>query len=130
MDGVGREDLKQLMLHGRCHLFAAALHELTGKPLGAWLDTDLETEATVLVHACVLDGDFGIDVRGRMPLDDMLDEFDTFDPELAALSLEELMLLGHGTATVPEDDPEMTAARALAAETLDLLNATPLSSAP
>lgn len=121
---------EELMLHGRCHLFAAALHELTGKPIGAWLDADLETEATVLVHACVLDGDFGVDVRGRMPLDDMLDEFDTFDPELAVLSLEELMLLGHGTTAVPEGDPEMATARALAAETLDRLNAAPPSSAP
>lgn len=128
---MDRNDDEELMLHGHCHLFAAAMHELTGLPLAAWLDTDFETEATVLVHACVLDGDHGIDVRGRMPLDDMLDEFDTFDPELVSLPLEVLMRLGHGTSSVPDGDPEMALAKTLAAEVLERLDGEPpASSAP
>jgi hypothetical protein len=41
-----RTDEEELMLHGRCHLFAVAMSDLTGYPIGAYLDTDLDTGGT------------------------------------------------------------------------------------
>lgn len=111
------------MLHGGCHLFAVALSELTGQPIGAYLDTDIETERTVLVHAFVVDGDDGIDVRGRIPIDDIIeDEFETFEPEFVMLSREDVLLLGHGRRTISQKNADLVTARQLAASLVDRLD--------
>ncbi|MCV9964196.1 hypothetical protein OIU34_20130 [Pararhizobium sp. BT-229] len=125
-DGVERTDDEELMLHGRCHLFAVALSELTGLPIGAYLDTDIETERTVLVHAFVVDGDIGIDIRGRVPLDDIIEgEFDTFEPELVMISREDVLLLGHGRGTISQRNPELLVAKRLAASLVERLDEPP-----
>ncbi|MCS4088448.1 hypothetical protein [Rhizobium sp. BK176] len=123
MEEHERTDDEELMLHGRCHLFAVAMSELTGHPIGAYLDTDLETGGTVLVHAFVVDGDDGIDIRGRMPIDDIIeDEFDTFEPEFALLSREDVLLLGHGRRTISDRNRELSRARQLAAALVERLD--------
>jgi hypothetical protein len=115
IEETDRTDEEELMLHGRCHLFAVAMNELTGYPIGAYLDTDIETERTVLVHAFVVDGDYGIDIRGRTPIDDIINgEFDTFNPEFVLLSRENVLLLGHGRRTISQKNPELVTARKLA----------------
>jgi hypothetical protein len=132
MEGMAeceRTDEEELMLHGRCHLFAVAMSEQTGHPIGAYLDTDLETGRTVLVHAFVVDGDEGIDIRGRIPIDDIIeDEFDTFEPEFVMLSREDVLRLGHGRPTISDRNRELVIARKLAAEMIERMNATPTAS--
>ena len=120
---VERTELEGEFLHGKCHLLAVALHELTGYPIGAYLDTDIETERTVLVHAFVLDADDGIDIRGRMPSDDIIeDEFDKFEPEFVVLSREDVLLLGHGRRTISQKNVDLVTARQLAASLIDRLD--------
>lgn len=87
------------LLHGECHLFAIALQRLTGLPIAAYLDTDDEVEGVVLVHAFLLDGDDAIDVRGSIPLDEVIEEFDANDPWLIeGMPMEELLAIGEGGA--------------------------------
>lgn len=90
-------------LHGKCHLFAIALHRLTGLPLAATLDVDMWTERTVLVHAYVMDGDQGIDVRGRFAVDTIDGDFEVNDHwDVVNISEENLMLLGSRRRKVNE----------------------------
>jgi hypothetical protein len=127
-------ELEEEFLHGKCHLLAVALHELTGLPIGAYLDTDIETERTVLVHAFVVDGDDGIDIRGRLPINAIIeDEFDTFDPEFVMLSREDVLLLGHGRRTISQRNPDLLLAKRFAAsliERIDTLSASPQKAVP
>jgi hypothetical protein len=118
-----RSELEEEFLHGRCHLLAVALHELTGLPIGAYLDTDIESGGTVLVHAFVVEGDDGIDVRGRITVDDILDdEFDTFDPEFAMLSKESVFLLGHGRRSISQRNRNFMIAKRLAATIIERID--------
>lgn len=118
-----RSELEEEFLHGKCHLLAVALHELTGLPIGAYLDTCIETERTVLVHAFVVDGETGIDIRGRLNVDDILeDEFDTFEPEFVMLSREDVLLLGHGRRAVSQKNPDLLVAKRLAASVVERLD--------
>lgn len=116
---------EELMLHGHCHLFAIAMHELTGFPIAAYLDTDLESEATVLVHAFVIKDGSSIDVRGAFKEDEILDEFDTFDPYLVHISREDLLELGHGRRTLSAGDPDMKRALAIAVNAVGTLTDIP-----
>lgn len=129
-----RSEQEEEFLHGKCHLLALALQELTGLPIGAYLDTDIETERSVLVHAFVVDGDDGIDIRGRLPIDDIIeDEFDTFEPEFVILSREDVLLLGHGRRTISQKNLDLLVARGLAAslvERIDTVSAPPQKAAP
>ncbi len=118
-----RTELEEEFLHGKCHLLAVALHELTGYPIGAYLDTDIETERTVLVHAFVVDGEDGIDVRGRMPIDDIIEEeFDTFEPEFVTLTREDVLLLGHGRRTISQKNPDLVTARQMAVALIERMD--------
>lgn len=118
---------EELLLHGHCHLLAIAMHEQTGLSLVAYVESDFETETTVLVHAFVLDGDHAIDIRGRIPLDDVLIDFVFFEPELIEISRDDLLLLGSGNQTPdPNDvDKAQSAAKSLMLrlrETLDVVD--------
>jgi hypothetical protein len=93
-------------LHGKCHLFAIALHRLTGLPLAAMLDVDMWSERTVLVHAYVMNGDQAIDVRGRFPIDTIDQDFEVNDHwDVTGISEEDLMLLGSRRRKVNESGP-------------------------
>lgn len=89
-------DDEEAFLHGRCHLLAIALHRATGLPLHATLDVDEWTERTVLVHAYVKEGDEGIDIRGRFPLETIEDDFPVNQPFETEISEADLMHLGSG----------------------------------
>jgi hypothetical protein len=91
-------------LHGNCHLFAVAMHHLTGLPLRAVLDVDMWTEQTVLVHAFVVDGEQAIDIRGRIDLADIAEEFETNDPWETDISEQDLLLLGNGNPNLSTDE--------------------------
>lgn len=64
-----------------------------------------------------------------MPVGDIIeDEFDTFEPEFVMLSCEDVLLLGHGRRTISQKNPDLVAARQLAAtltERLDTANVRP-----
>lgn len=115
-------------LHGRCHLLAVALHEATGLPLGAyldeaWVDTaDGGVEMTVLVHAFVVDGTDAIDIRGRVPLDEVLDEFDFNGPWLVTPSPSDLFVLGEGRRNVSRKNPRFREAATHAEAIIERLN--------
>lgn len=98
-----RDELE--FLHGKCHLYAIALHRLTGLPLAATLDVDMWTERTVLVHAYVLEETGGIDVRGRFQLDTIEQDFEVNDPWDVVISEEDVMLLGSRRRLVNENSP-------------------------
>ena len=119
---------EEIMLHGHCHFMALALHEATGFKLAAYLEFDDDIGRTALVHAFVVDGDEAIDVRGRMPLSDILEgEFQCFEPDLVEFSREELLLLGFGRKSVSSNNPDFRRAKRIAA---DLLDALEVSSVP
>lgn len=123
LDEPERTEEEELMLHGRCHLFAVAMSDLTGYPIGAYLDTDIDTDGTVLVHAFVVDGEDGIDIRGRMPIADIIeDEFDTFQPEFTMMSREDVLLLGHGRRSISDRNRELITARKLAAALVERMD--------
>lgn len=88
-------------LHGECHLLAIALHQRTGLPLGAYLDTDLESGNVFLLHAFVMDGEHIIDLKGRRSHENMLEDFDSFDPDLCRMGVDEVLKLGQGRIRVP-----------------------------
>lgn len=99
-------------LHGKCHLLAVALHELTGLPMGAYLDEATverngeDLELIVLVHAFVVDGDEAIDIRGRVPLEEVVDdEFEFFEPWFVNPTAEDLFSLGEGRRKVSRKNP-------------------------
>jgi hypothetical protein len=102
-------------LHGKCHLFAIALHRLTGLPLAATLDVDMWSERTVLVHAYVMNGDQAIDVRGRFAIDTIDQDFEVNDHwDVTGISEEDLMLLGSRRRKVNESGPGYRKAMLLA----------------
>lgn len=102
-------------LHGKCHLFAIALHRLTGLPLAATLDVDMWTERTVLVHAYVIDGEQAIDVRGRFAVDTIDEDFEVNDHwDVVNISEEDLMLLGSRRRKVNESGAGYRKAMSLA----------------
>ncbi len=102
-------------LHGKCHLFAIALHRLTGLPLAATLDVDMWTERTVLVHAYVMDGDQAIDVRGRFAVDTIDEDFEVNDHwDVVNIPEEDLMLLGSRRRKLNESGPAYRKAMFLA----------------
>ena len=107
--GLSRDE--EEFLHGKCHLLAVALNELTGLPLGAYLDEawvetpDGHVEMVVLVHAFVVDGDEAIDIRGRVPLEDVLEEFDFSEPWFVNPSVPDLVSLGEGRKKIGKNNP-------------------------
>lgn len=116
-DDDGLSDSEEEHLHGRCHLIAVALHEATGLPLGAFLDeTWVETndggvEMVVLVHAFVVDGEDAIDIRGRIPMEDVLDEFDFNEPWLVNPTVSDLLVIGEGRKNVGKRNPRWLEAK-------------------
>lgn len=61
---AGRHDR---LLHGQCHLFALALREVSGAPLGAYLEVGYSEKGRpchCLVHAFVKVDGFYVDLRG------------------------------------------------------------------
>lgn len=83
-------------LHGRCALFAVALHRATGLPIKAWIDEDPEIEEPVLVHAFVMDGERAVDAAGARDPDDLLGGYETWDPTLVDMTEAEVLAIGEG----------------------------------
>jgi hypothetical protein len=119
---------EEVYLHGRCHLFAIALARLTGFELQAYLDVDDEVDRPVLCHAFVRDGDDILDVRGRLPFSDVLDEFDSNDPWLVDITEDELMLLGTGRRAFNENGRHFKKALAIAQGIVDRMGPKPTAS--
>lgn len=118
------------LLHGRCHLFALALHTATGWPLKAWMDVDDAINRPCLVHAFVVPQGvddatcWAVDVRGLRDAHDLLDEFETFDPWLESVRAEQLLQLGEGRKRrTPEVRARIDALAPLVARLLPLVHA-------
>ena len=99
------EERRERWLHGRCALFAVALHRLTGLPIMAWIDEDPEVADPVLVHAFVLHGDAALDAWGRRDPDGLLSEYQHWDPELVGMTEAEVLAIGEA----PDIDPTLMA---------------------
>lgn len=116
-------DDEELMLHGHCHFFAVAMHELTGLPLAAYIDYDMDIDRYALVHAFVVDGPDAIDIRGRMPLKDIIaGEFEVWEPEYVDASREELLKFGFGRKSVSANNPDFKRAMRLAKSVLESID--------
>lgn len=64
-------------LHGDCHIFAQALHEVFGYRIQVAMDEcDLELEEPVLIHAYCYKGNAIIDARGVSEKSEALEPFD------------------------------------------------------
>ena len=92
-------------LHGQCHLFAIALHRLTGLPLAGAIDIDFYNEShTYLLHAYVeLNNEMIIDVAGVRTRKSMLADFDHVDPALSYFTEKELLQLGEGKSYINDE---------------------------
>jgi hypothetical protein len=92
-------------LHGQCHLFAIALHRLTGLPLAGAIDIDLYNEShTSLLHAYVeLNDEMIIDVSGVRTRKSMLADFDHVDPDFTYFIEKELLQWGEGKKYIDEE---------------------------
>lgn len=77
--------------HGRCELFAIALHKMFGYPIRFYIDPeDLEMSMPVLIHACnVLDNNTLIDIDGKTNVENILDEFDYNELDIVNINSEE-----------------------------------------
>lgn len=104
-DGEIDEERLERWLHGRCALFAVALHRTTGLPIRAWIDEDPEIDEPVLVHAFVMDGDDAVDAFGSRDPDDLLGEYETWDPTLVDMTEADVLAIGEG----PDIDATMLA---------------------
>jgi len=127
-EGEDLDEADEAFLHGECHLLTVALHRLSGLPLHAYLDTDMEVEGPVLAHAFVVDEEgHAVDIRGRTPLDHALDGFDTMEPWLAEITVEELMGLAEAddADTVLQGDRYRSAEEAAGRVLDNLVAATP-----
>lgn len=116
-------------LHGKCHLLAIALHDITGLPMGAYLETrfhdhhDISRGYVALVHAFVIDGYDAIDIRGRIPFGDVLkDSFHIFTKEWFVLPTEQdLFKLGCGRRRVSKKRERYREAYRMAESVLEKL---------
>lgn len=64
-------------LHGDCHIFAQALHEVFGYKMKLAIDEcDIELEEPVLVHAFCYEGNHVFDARGVSDASETLEPFD------------------------------------------------------
>lgn len=90
------EERLERWLHGRCALFAVALHRTTGLPIRAWVDEDPEIDAPVLVHAFVMHGGMAVDAFGTRDPDDLLAEYETWDPVMVEMTEAEVLAIGEG----------------------------------
>ena len=64
-------------LHGDCHIFAQALHEVFGYKVKMAIDEyDIELEEPVLIHAFCYEGNHVIDARGVSGKAQTLEPFD------------------------------------------------------
>lgn len=90
------DERRERWLHGRCALFAVALHRATGLAIMAWIDEDPEIDEPVLVHAFVSDGSAAYDAWGRRDPNDLLCEYGHWRPELVSMTESEVLAIGEG----------------------------------
>lgn len=90
-------------LHGRCALFAAALHRVTGLPIRAWLQDDPDLGVPVLVHAFVVHGEDAVDASGVRDPFDLLADYEHWEPFLVDMTEAEVLAIGEP----PEVEPAM-----------------------
>jgi hypothetical protein len=99
------EDRRDRWLHGRCALFAAALHRVTGLPIRAWLQDDPDLGVPVLVHAFVVRGEEAVDASGVRDPFGLLAGYEHWEPFLVDMTEVEVLAIGEP----PEIDPAMLA---------------------
>lgn len=95
------EDRLDRWLHGRCALFAAALHRVTGLPIRAWLQDDPDLGVPVLVHAFVVYGDEAVDASGVRDPFGLLAEYEHWEPFLVDMTEAEVLAIGEPPAIEP-----------------------------
>lgn len=99
------EDRLDRWLHGRCALFAAALHRITGLPIHAWIQDDDDLGTPVLVHAFVMLGESAVDASGGRDPTELLAEYEHWEPVLVDMTEAEVLAIGEP----PDLDPAMMA---------------------
>jgi hypothetical protein len=85
-------------LHGQCHLFAVALHKVTGLPLRAAVGWSDDIDGEVLVHAWVETPEGRVvDAAGFRSYEDVLETYgEDEDPVRCGMTEKGLVLLGEG----------------------------------
>jgi hypothetical protein len=99
------EDRLDRWLHGRCALFAVALHRVTGLPIKAWLQDDQDLGVPVLVHAFVMLGDDAVDASGLRDPSGLLSDYEHWEPFLVDMTEAEVLAIGEA----PDIDPALLA---------------------
>jgi hypothetical protein len=105
---------RQTYLEGMCHVLALAISRRTGWPMLALRGT--EGGENTVAHVCVEyghDTSLGLDVRGLMPLSEMMDSHDNVDDlwsepidedELLAIIEDECLLVAYTDEDIEEAD--------------------------
>lgn len=63
-------------LHGKCHLFALALHEATGLKIGLFVDEERFEGVAGLEHAfCYIDDEYIVDAQGIRSKDEAFNQY-------------------------------------------------------
>jgi len=118
------EDEISTYLHGRCHVFAIAMSELSGLPMRAVVTFNDDLDRFCLVHAWVEwpDGR-ALDAAGLRDVEEMLEDYDDADPDDAApITAKQLLRYGEGSSRALSKR-RLGLAVAHAAEVLEVIQA-------
>lgn len=97
------DDQRSLYLHGSCHILAAALHRITGRPIKAAMAYDWNIEKDALVHCWIdLEGKDVLDASGITDTDQSLQCYPGGD-EATVVTISEADLLALGEGRVPDE---------------------------
>ncbi|MGR9276125.1 hypothetical protein ACU8KI_16095 [Rhizobium leguminosarum] len=108
---------------GNCHLFAIAVHRLTGLPHSATFEAGDHGDERLLVHAYVICGDHAIDIRGRFAPETVPGIFDTAGNCWEETMTQDILFaVGEGKPKLDEDNPDFVTALQLASALIDRLS--------
>lgn len=100
-----------IYLHGRCHLFALALHEVFSYPIEFFWETncieDGEEYGEVLVHAYVIKNGICVDIEGPKNRENIEADFDWNEPIYVSKTKEQVVEMINSGLLEPAADGEM-----------------------
>jgi len=105
-------------LYGNCHVFALALHRVSGWPLGTAMDDDMQV-GLCLTHAFAPVDGLIVDIKGARTFDEMLADFPHTEVDQASIDIIGLAKLG-GSATPAALEEEVVQALPVAKAIFDI----------
>lgn len=113
------------LLHGDCHLFAIAIHEMTGLPILAALVFDHDIDADALVHAWAGSSQNEcIDASGLTDARASLQHYpDGYQADICMMTPRQLLEIGEGPLPGPGFEERLGVALKYAKEVLEAINA-------